>query len=392
MALNTQMNRSPVESIGQRTRPSGKTGIPGLESRTESRSEPGFDTGRSGFAEMLQDANRSTQDTKAKAEARAEARREEARQMRDPQSMESSAAVDSNRERTKTEKLSQEDTTDEGAPVQAPAETDEETAAAAAAAQLVGALSLEDEVDADAEVPPEEGRSLPVVKASRESDSRAARAVVTPTETAPLPVATQSGVEFTALNSGTSGSTGALDLLSPQELAEMDVQGEVEGGEMMERLQQALAANHTEELDKLGKPVVPQVVRSMAALARNGVSEMRLQLQPGDLGEIELRVRAAEGVIRGEVMVQHIEVKHLLDSQIERLREALEAQGMRLEGFDVGVSDDGAFAQDREADEAPSFAGLLGGEFENETTATEVVSAVPRQPIQLSDDAVDWLV
>jgi flagellar hook-length control protein FliK len=119
---------------------------------------------------------------------------------------------------------------------------------------------------------------------------------------------------------------------------------------------------------------------------------MRLQLQPGDLGEIELRVRAAEGVIRGEVMVQHIEVKHLLDSQIERLREALEAQGMRLEGFDVGVSDDGAFAQDREADEAPSFAGLLGGESENETTATEVVSAVPRQPIQLSDDAVDWLV
>jgi flagellar hook-length control protein FliK len=388
MALNTQMNRSPVESIGQRTRPSGKTGIPGLESRTE----PGFDTGRSGFAEMLQDANRSTQDTKANAEARAEARREEARQMRDPQSMESSAAVDSNRERTKTEKLSQEDTTDEGAPVQAPAETDEETAAAAAAAQLVGALSLEDEVDADAEVPPEEGRSLPVVKASRESDSRAARAVVTPTETAPLPVATQSGVEFTALNSGTSGSTGALDLLSPQELAEMDVQGEVEGGEMMERLQQALAANHTEELDKLGKPVVPQVVRSLAALARNGVSEMRLQLQPGDLGEIELRVRAVEGVIRGEVMVQHIEVKHLLDSQIERLREALEAQGMRLEGFDVGVSDDGAFAQDREADEAPSFAGLLGGESENETTATEVVSAVPRQPIQLSDDAVDWLV
>lgn len=388
MALNTQMNRSPVESIGQRTRPSGKTGIPGLESRTE----PGFDTGRSGFAEMLQDANRSTQDTKAKAEARAEARREEARQMRDPQSMESSAAVDSNRERTKTEKLSQEDTTDEGAPVQAPAETDEEIAAAAAAAQLAGALSLEDEVDADAEVPPEEGLSLPVVKASRESDSRAARAVVTPTETAPLPVATQSGVEFTALNSGTSGSTGALDLLSPQELAEMDVQGEVEGGEMMERLQQALAANHTEELDKLGKPVVPQVVRSLAALARNGVSEMRLQLQPGDLGEIELRVRAAEGVIRGEVMVQHIEVKHLLDSQIERLREALEAQGMRLEGFDVGVSDDGAFAQDREADEAPSFAGLLGGEFENETTATEVVSAVPRQPIQLSDDAVDWLV
>ena len=36
---------------------------------------------------------------------------------------------------------------------------------------------------------------------------------------------------------------------------------------------------------------------------------MRLQLQPGDLGEIELRVHATEAIVRGEMMVQNPEVK-----------------------------------------------------------------------------------
>ena len=90
---------------------------------------------------------------------------------------------------------------------------------------------------------------------------------------------------------------------------------------------------------------MPQVIRSLATLVREGGAEMRLQLKPADLGEIELRVRTAEGIVRGEMMVQHPEVKQLLEHQVDRLKSALAAQGLELEGFDVNVDRDPQFAE-----------------------------------------------
>ena len=184
-------------------------------------------------------------------------------------------------------------------------ETDDEAAArAAAAAQVVQSLTThiaEEGTEGEEEVPTEGALTLQVSKSSGEADSRQVRTQAA-TSSSPQVQVSEVSTQPLATSANSGNSHGAFDLLSPQELADVDVQVETEGGEMMERLQQALAANNVEDLDKLGRPVVPQVVRSMATLARNGVSEMRLQLQPGDLGEIELRVRAVEGVIRGEVI------------------------------------------------------------------------------------------
>ena len=125
----------------------------------------------------------------------------------------------------------------------------------------------------------------------------------------------------------------------------MDPEIQIEAGDdLMERLQQALSTGNTAALDDAGEIVAPQAVRGLAALMRgNGVSEMRLQLQPKDLGEIELRVRALEGIVRGEITVQSTEVKQLLESQIDRLRVALAQQGFELEGFDIEVADRPSF-------------------------------------------------
>lgn len=141
---------------------------------------------------------------------------------------------------------------------------------------------------------------------------------------------------------GVEGKSG-MELLNFQELMDPDIQIEA-GDDLMERLQQALSTGNTAALDDAGEIVAPQVVRGLAALIRgNGVSEMRLQLQPKDLGEIELRVRALEGIIRGEITVQSTEVKQLLESQMDRLRVALAQQGFELEGFDIEVADRPSF-------------------------------------------------
>ncbi|MBT6626746.1 MAG: flagellar hook-length control protein FliK [Gemmatimonadetes bacterium] len=195
---------------------------------------------------------------------------------------------------------------------------------------------------------------------------------------------------------GGQDTDSALDLLTTQELMAPDqIQVETEGGELFERLQQALATGSTVLADDVGEVVVPQVVRNMAALARNGVSEMRLQLQPGDLGEIELRVRAIEGVVRGEVMVQHPEVKQLLDSQMDRLRTALAQQGLQLEGFDVGVSDHGSEARgdgDTDSDRANSASGIGRSDSAEDVEDPTISGLPPAHPIRLDPNANDWLV
>ncbi|SVE19516.1 uncharacterized protein METZ01_LOCUS472370, partial [marine metagenome] len=157
-------------------------------------------------------------------------------------------------------------------------ETDDEAAARAAAVtqvvQLLATQITDDGSAGDEEVPAEGALSLPAFQSPREADSRQVRTQATPSASAQVQAATEIATQPLDTSGGSGGPGGAFDMLSPQELADVDVQVETEGGEMMERLQQALATNNVEDLDELGRPVVPQVVRSMAALARNGVSEM----------------------------------------------------------------------------------------------------------------------
>lgn len=383
MAMSTQMNRSPVDQLGlKRPRQGGGTGLPGLDGPT--------DPERPGFADMLHEVSRGIKAPQPQDDVRPAAR-----QQQEPRSPGAGRPESPEDKRPVDDKpTAQRPAREKAEPDAVDIETDDEAAVAAAATQVVQSLTTQitdDGSAGDEEVPAEGALSLSAFQSPREADSRQVRTQATLSATAQVQAATEIVAQPLDTSGGSGGPGGAFDMLSPQELADVDVQVETEGGEMMERLQQALATNNVEDLDELGRPVVPQVVRSMVALARNGVSEMRLQLQPADLGEIELRVRAVEGVIRGEVMVQNAEVKNLLDSQIERLRAALEAQGLRLEGFDVGVSDDGAFANDRDPDGAGHpFGRPL--ESDGDDPSTTLVSAVPRQPIRLSDDAVDWLV
>lgn len=128
----------------------------------------------------------------------------------------------------------------------------------------------------------------------------------------------------------------SFDLLRFDEWMRPDLKVDPAPDGLLDQLQQAMDAALLDET-----VVVPQVVRGLATLAGGGLAEMRLQLQPEDLGEIELRVRTSEGVVRGEMLVQHAQVKHLLDAQVDRLRAALTQQGLELAGFDIGLSPDG---------------------------------------------------
>ena len=152
----------------------------------------------------------------------------------------------------------------------------------------------------------------------------------------------------------------AFELLDANEALDPTLRVEATPGRLLERLQQSVGtAAGAAVAEEAAEVVLPQVVRSVATLVRDGLAEMRLQLQPGDLGHIEVRVKAAEGAVRAELMVQQGEVKQLLESQAEKLRAALSQQGLELEGFDVDLS--GGRGNGRQAESAWEQASASNG-------------------------------
>ena len=197
------------------------------------------------------------------------------------------------------------------------------------------------------------------------------------------------------LESRTVERVSGMELLGFQELMDPEVTGIDTGEGLMEKLQQALTANSTAQLDKVGEVVLPQIVRGLAALVRgNAASEMRLLLQPADLGEIELRVRAVDGLVRGEILVSSQEIKQLLESQLGRLRSALAEQGFELEGFDVNVaSDNQSFGDELTEQRMPLLADASrDGRERDQIRVTTTEEAVPRMFAPANPDSdVDYV-
>ena len=167
-----------------------------------------------------------------------------------------------------------------------------------------------------------------------------------------------------------------LELLDFNEMMDPDLVLEKAPGQIVTRLSQLVAAS-APQLEELAETIMPQITRGIATLVRNGAAEMRLQLRPPDLGEIELRVRTTESAVRGHVVVQHSELKHLVEAQLDKLRASLEEQGLALEGFDVSVGREGQFARSEEGSENR---GDLQGGNAGEATA-EGVESDRRSPL-----------
>ena len=146
---------------------------------------------------------------------------------------------------------------------------------------------------------------------------------------------------------GVGTNHNPLELLNAAEIMDPDLSIEKGVEQIATRITQA-ASGQAAVMEEMAETVLPQVIRSVASLVRAGGAEMRLQLQPADLGEIELRVRTAEAAVRGELVVSNPEVKQLLEQNLGRLRDALAQQGLDLEGFSVDVGGQSAFAESRE--------------------------------------------
>ena len=121
-----------------------------------------------------------------------------------------------------------------------------------------------------------------------------------------------------------------------------------------------------------------QVAKRIGIMVNEQVQQAKIQLDPPELGLLEVKVRVQHDQVHVAISSAHQVVRDALEAQSPRLRDLLEQQGVQLGQMDV--SDHGQSQDQREHSDgsAEGVAGSWGedSEFETAWVATEKTSSV----------------
>ncbi|MDD3267782.1 MAG: flagellar hook-length control protein FliK [Syntrophomonadaceae bacterium] len=83
--------------------------------------------------------------------------------------------------------------------------------------------------------------------------------------------------------------------------------------------------------------VLDQIVKKAEMMVKLNSSEMKIQLQPEFLGKMTIKISVEEGLVTARFITDSHQVKQMLDSNLNTLKQTLEAQGIRVEKTEVNV-------------------------------------------------------
>lgn len=86
-----------------------------------------------------------------------------------------------------------------------------------------------------------------------------------------------------------------------------------------------------------GKEILGRIVENARIILDGSKSEMVMQLKPESLGKLSLKVVAEHGIVTARFMVENMQVKQIIETNMQVLKDALEKQGLSVEGFSVSV-------------------------------------------------------
>jgi flagellar hook-length control protein FliK len=95
--------------------------------------------------------------------------------------------------------------------------------------------------------------------------------------------------------------------------------------------------------------IVNQVVEKAKIILDGGKSEMVMQLKPDSLGKVELKVVTEQGLVAAKFIAENEQVKAVLETNMQLLKDTLEKQGMAVQELSVSVQRDtsGGFFNNR---------------------------------------------
>lgn len=94
--------------------------------------------------------------------------------------------------------------------------------------------------------------------------------------------------------------------------------------------------------------IANQIIEQVKIHIRPENTKMEIQLNPEQLGKVELEISSKNGELSARMNVQNDQVKEAVESQMQVLRETLEAQGLKVENIEVTVAEFGFRFQDEQ--------------------------------------------
>jgi len=94
--------------------------------------------------------------------------------------------------------------------------------------------------------------------------------------------------------------------------------------------------------------IASQIIDQVKLQIRPDNAKMEIQLNPEHLGKVELEVSSKNGELSARLNVQNDLVKEAVESQMQILRDTLEAQGLKVENIEVTVAEFGFRFQDEQ--------------------------------------------
>ncbi len=85
--------------------------------------------------------------------------------------------------------------------------------------------------------------------------------------------------------------------------------------------------------------IVSQVINRAKVVVGLDKSEMVIDLKPDHLGKLSLKIVTEQGIIAAKFMAESQQVKEVLESNMQLLKDSLQKQGISIEGVSVQVAD-----------------------------------------------------
>ena len=114
---------------------------------------------------------------------------------------------------------------------------------------------------------------------------------------------------------------------------------------------------HMLSLKTLDQTIMSQIIEKMNTVMKSGMTEIRLVLHPESLGEVHIKVKMQNDIVVAQIQVESQQVKQIVESNLQTLKDALQQQNLQTGGFEVNI---GYGSNDAGEDGQPANANSIG--------------------------------
>ncbi|KNF08816.1 flagellar hook-length control protein [Gottschalkia purinilytica] len=89
--------------------------------------------------------------------------------------------------------------------------------------------------------------------------------------------------------------------------------------------------------------IINQITDKMKATYNDKLREIKINLKPENLGALTIKISLERGIVNARAIVENYNVKQIMESNLDQLKDSLKGQGINFDTLDVYVGQDSAF-------------------------------------------------